>query len=42
MYFKSFYKVGIGRLNEQVGSMLLLPVNMLHGILCSDANVAAK
>jgi hypothetical protein len=33
--FKYFYKVGIETLNEQVGSMLLLPFSMLHGILCT-------
>jgi len=31
--FKYFYKVGIETLNEQVGSMLLLPFHTLRGIL---------
>jgi len=33
--FKYFYEVGIETLNEQVGSILLLPFYMLHGILCT-------
>jgi len=33
--FTYFYKMGIETLNEQVGSILLLPFHMLHGILCA-------
>jgi hypothetical protein len=31
--FKYFHKVGIETLNEEVGSMLLLPFHLLRGIL---------